>query len=277
MNRNIPYARQQAMEAAAEIRRLIAAPPRLGILTGTGLEGAITPLEIRNRLAYRDVPHLPRSTVPGHPGRLLVGTLGGRPTIVFQGRFHLYEGYDARAVTFPIRVLQALGVPDLILLNAAGGLNPALVPGQVMRLADHINLTGVNPLAGPNDDAWGPRFPDMSAAYDPTLGTLAAEAAAAAGLALPQGVYAGLRGPSLETPAEVRFLRAIGADAVGFSTVLETIAAVHAGMRVLGLSALTNVHDPDHPAPASLEAILTVASATAPQIGRLLASLAAKL
>jgi purine-nucleoside phosphorylase len=203
--------------------------------------------------------------------------MGGRVAAAMQGRIHLYEGYTPRQVTFPIRVLRQLGVRVLVVSNAAGGLNPGFAPGDLMGITDHLNLSGENPLAGPNEDSWGPRFPDMSRAYDEALRALAEAAAAAAGRPLRRGVYAGLKGPSLETPAEIRFLRSAGADAVGFSTVHEVIAAVHGGMRVLGLSTITNLHDPDRPEPASVEAIIDVAGKAARTLGSVIAGVVERL
>ena len=189
---------------------------------------------------------------------------------VMQGRIHLYEGYTPLQVTFPIRVMRQLGVTALVVSNAAGGFDPAFAPGDIMLIADHINLTGANALIGPNDADWGIRFPDMNHVYDPGLQNLARAAAAQCGIPLQQGVYAGLTGPSLETPAEVRYLKTIGADAVGFSTVQEAIVAVHAGMRVLGLSIITNVNDPDRPVPATVEEIIAVANTAAPKLTRII-------
>jgi purine-nucleoside phosphorylase len=228
-------------------------------------------------LDYGDIPHFPVSTVVGHSGRLMVGTLAGQTVIVMQGRFHLYEGYAPTTVTFPVRVMQALGVRHLILSNAAGGMNPAFRQGDLMVIKDHINLTGENPLIGDNDDDWGPRFPDMTAAYDRALAQCSRRAADSLGIALKSGVYAGLKGPSLETPAEVRYLQNIGADAVGFSTVMENIAAVHAGMRVLGLSTITNINDPDHAVPASVEDIIAAANRSAPVLSRLIRAVVAQI
>jgi purine-nucleoside phosphorylase len=190
--------------------------------------------------------------------------------MIMQGRFHLYEGYPPRAVAFPVRVMQQLGVEYLILTNAAGGLNPHFRPGDLMGISDHINLTGANPLVGPNEQDWGVRFPDMSRAYDPRLQRLATDGARKVQVRLQTGVYAGLKGPSLETPAEVRYLKIIGADAVGFSTVQEVIAARHAGMRILGLATITNISDPDAPLPATMEEIIAVARATAPKLAALI-------
>jgi purine-nucleoside phosphorylase len=255
-----------AEETARHIRRHISVTPEVGLITGTGLGAGVPEMSDAVDFDYGDLPHFPRSTVAGHPGRLSLGRVAGRFVMACKGRFHLYEGYDPLAVTFPVRVMQELGVSCLIVTNAAGGLNPDFTPGDIMRIRDHINLTGANPLCGPNEDRWGPRFPDMSRVYDPQLGALADGKAKASGSALRSGVYTGLRGPSLETPAEVRFLKRIGTDAVGFSTVMETIAGVHAGMRVLGLSTITNVNDPDRPVPATLEDIVAAANAAAPRL-----------
>jgi purine-nucleoside phosphorylase len=256
--------------AADFIKNKVEDAPAIGILTGTGLGDSISFIETETTFEYRDIPHFPVSTVESHMGRLSVGTWQGRKVLAMQGRFHLYEGYSPLEVAFPVRVMQALGVRTLIVTNAAGGLNPAFVPGDIMVIRDHINLTGQNPLTGPNEDAWGPRFPDMSAVYDKALAALVLKSAEQNGISVKTGVYSGLAGPSLETPAEVRYLRTIGADAVGFSTVTEVIAAVHAGMQVLGLSIITNVHNPDLPEPASVEEIIALAQQVAPKLETLL-------
>jgi purine-nucleoside phosphorylase len=269
--------RRKAAACAAFIRRQIDQAPEIGVLTGTGLGEAAAALQQEANFPYDLLPHFPVSTVQSHAGRLLFGKMAGKPTAFLQGRIHLYEGYCPKEVTFPVRVLQELGVGTLLISNAAGGINPEFAPGQIMILADHLNLTGENPLAGPNEDQWGPRFPDMSAAYDPALARLAGAAATQRGLRLQKGVYAGLKGPSLETPAEVRFLRSAGADAVGFSTVQEVIAAVHGGIRVLGLSIITNVHDPDNPEPASVEEIIEVAGRVAGDLAAVMAGVAERL
>ena len=256
--------------AAAFLTSRLNHAPEVGVITGTGLGNAVGVLEDAVTIDYGDIPHFPVSTVVGHSGQLTTGALAGHPIMVMQGRFHLYEGYSPGQVTFPVRVMQALGVRHLILSNAAGGMNAAFSQGDLMIIRDHINLTGENPLVGPNPDDWGPRFPDMTAAYDPALATLCREAGDSLGIALRDGVYAGLKGPSLETPAEIRYLKTIGADAVGFSTVMESISAVHAGMRVLGISTITNINDSDHPQPASLEAIVTAANQAAPRLSVLI-------
>jgi purine-nucleoside phosphorylase len=264
-------------EAADFIAAHVTVPPRLGLMTGTGLGDLTADMTVATELFYREIPHFPAPTVQSHHGRLLCGTLAGVPALALQGRFHLYEGYTPPTVAFPVRVLQALGVDTLLVTNAAGGLNPSFHPGDLMVITDHINLTGENPLVGPNVDRWGGRFPDMTRVYDPVLAATARKAAAAAGIPLTQGVYAGLKGPSLETPAEIRFLKTIGADAVGMSTVQEVIAAVHGGMRVFGVSIITNLNDPDRPAPATVEAIVATAQKAAPQLGRIIWGIAAEL
>jgi purine-nucleoside phosphorylase len=231
----------EALERAADaIRAHWPRVPRCGIVLGSGLGGLADDVERDAVVPYRAIPHFPIPKVAGHAGELVLGRLDGRPVAALAGRAHLYEGYTAEQVVFPIRVLAALGAPVLVLSNAAGALNPAFRGGDLMLLTDHINLTGTNPLVGPNDDRIGPRFPDMSAVYDPGLRGAAEAAARAEGIALSTGVYAGVLGPSYETPAEVRMLRAMGADAVDMPTVLEAIAARHAGMRVLGIAAITN-------------------------------------
>ncbi len=266
--------RTQAIEAAAFVRRWSdGLSPAVGLLTGTGLGSLTDFLEDRREVPYGRIPHFPASTVESHSGTLVVGTWRGRGVAALQGRFHLYEGYDPREVTFPVRVLQELGVGVLVLTNASGGLNPHFSSGDLMLIEDHVNLTGENPLVGPNEDCWGPRFPDMSTVYDRPLAERVQRAAERRGIALQRGVYAGLKGPSLETPAEVRFLRTIGADAVGFSTVQEAIAAVHAGMRVVGLSTITNVHRPEDPRPADLQDIIDQANRTVPVLKTLVGDL----
>jgi purine-nucleoside phosphorylase len=267
----------RAVEAADFLRSRIRQSPRTGLLTGTGLGEAAEGLHVSAAFEYAELPHFPVSTVPGHAGRLLFGHIAGRSVMVMQGRFHLYEGYSPAEVSFPIRVMQELGARRVLVTNAAGGLNPAHAPGDLMLITDHINLSGENPLVGRNTDDWGPRFPDMTRAYDRELIGLAQEAARAADIPLRTGVYAGLKGPSLETPAETRFLKIIGAEAVGFSTVQEVITAVHAGMAVLGVSVITNVNDPDRPVPATVEEIIAVARRAAPNLAKLLAGVMRQL
>jgi len=269
--------RIQVEEAVAWLRRQTDLQPRVGVLTGTGLGETIKDMQIMAAFDYRQIPHFPLSTVQSHPGRLLIGKVGGVSVVAMQGRFHLYEGYTPLEVTFPVRVLQSLGIEYLILTNAAGGLNPGYNPGDIMLITDHINLTGANPLVGPNEDRWGVRFPDMGFAYDQALARRTESVAAKLEIPLRTGVYAGLTGPSLETPAEIRFLQLIGADAVGFSTVQEVIAAVHGNIKVLGLSTITNVHNPAAPVPADVEAIIAVAQKTAPALGKLICTVITEL
>lgn len=260
----------KVMEAASFIRDQFPQKPIAGLLTGTGLGDSGQSLRSDVVLPYKDIPHFPVSTVQSHRGRLLAGMMADQPVIVLQGRFHLYEGYSPLEVTFPIRVLQTLGVTTLILTNAAGGLNPKFKPGDIMIIKDHINLTGANPLIGPNHDAWGDRFPDMSAAYNDDLISISRDSGSKMGFSLKTGIYAGLVGPSLETPSEVHFIRTIGGDAVGFSTVQEVISAVHAGMHILAFSIITNAHDLSNPVPANVEEIIAVANSAAPRVNRII-------
>jgi purine-nucleoside phosphorylase len=255
-----------AERAADVIRARFSVRPDAAIILGTGLGRLAAEIEQPVIVPYEEIPGFPVSTVESHAGRLLCGTLGARTVVAMQGRFHRYEGYSLQQVTFPVRVLQALGANTLVVSNACGGLNPAWTAGDLMLITDHINLLGDSPLIGPNDDRLGPRFPDLSAPYDPALGALARDAAAAKGIALREGVYVAVAGPNLETRAEYRFLRAIGADVVGMSTVPETIVAVHAGMRVLGLSIITDMCDPDALEPATVERIIAVANGAEPSL-----------
>jgi len=244
--------------------------PRIGILLGTGLGGLVDRINIKASIPYDGIPNFPRSTVESHMGNLVIGSLAEREVVVMQGRFHYYEGYSMQQVTFPIRVMNALGVGVLIISNAAGGLNPQFNPGDIMIITDHINLTGDNPLIGPNIDTLGPRFPDMSQPYTKNLVSLTEKVALEEKIHLQKGVYVGLMGPSLETAAETRFLRMIGADAVGMSTVPEVIVAVHSGMKVLGLSVISNLNFPDNLKPHSLEEIIAVANNAAPRLVKLI-------
>ena len=215
--------------------------PELAIVLGSGLGGLADRLTSPISIAYEEIPNFPRSTVAGHAGRFVAGRIGTKPVICMQGRFHYYEGYDLRTVTLPVRVLHALGVNSLILTNAAGGVNLSFVPGDLMVISDHINLTGQSPLIGPNLEGWGERFTDLSVAYDKEYRALAHEKAKELGFSLQEGVYTWMTGPTYETPAEIRMVRTIGGDAVGMSTVPETMVARHMGMRVLGISCITNM------------------------------------
>jgi purine-nucleoside phosphorylase len=230
------------MSAASEfIQSRLKIAPRVAVVLGSGLGAFAETLNDVAIIPYEQIPGWPRSTAAGHAGQVVVGLLDGLPVAALSGRAHLYEGYTAQQAAYGVRTLGALGVQSFVLTNAAGGVNPAFGPGQLVLISDHINLLGENPLTGPNDDSLGPRFPDMSEAYSREYRQIAREAGKAMGLDLPEGVYAALPGPSYETPAEIRYLRAIGADLVGMSTVPETIAANHMGLKVLGISCVTNL------------------------------------
>jgi purine-nucleoside phosphorylase len=262
--------REKLAETSAYLESRIDTPPRLGLMTGTGLGESAAFINSQITFPYDEIPHFPVSTAPSHAGNLQFGDANGYPLMVMQGRFHLYEGYTPLEVTYPIRVMKALGVGILIITNAAGGLNPSFSAGDIMVISDHLNLTGSNPLVGPNDDDWGERFPDMGRVYDRDLSATAQAIADQANLKLQTGVYAGLLGPSLETPAEIKYLQRIGADAVGLSSVHEAIVAVHAGIRVLGLSIITNTHDPQNTTPAAVDDIIAVANHAAPVLENLI-------
>ena len=244
MSDHPPFTREHYREAAEAIRRWTRHQPQIGIILGSGLNPLADEVEAANRIAYADIPHFPPTGVAGHVGQMVIGRLAGRDVLIMQGRAHAYEGISLQHATLPVRVMHELGIGTLIVTNAAGGLNPAWRAGDLMLITDHIGLSamiGHNPLWGPNDDSLGPRFPALSKAYDPALRRLAVKVAAELGIELRQGVYCGLAGPAFETPAEVRFLRLIGADACGMSTVPEVMVACHMGMRVLGFSGISNV------------------------------------
>jgi len=257
---------ETAQRAAEVVRARFSSHADAAIILGTGLGRLAAEIENPVVIPYQDIPGFPVSTVESHAGRLLCGTLGARTVVAMQGRFHRYEGYSLQHVTFPVRVFRALGVTTLIVSNACGGLNPSWRAGDLMLITDHVNLLGDSPLIGPNDDRLGPRFPDMSAPYDSALAAVARHVASDAGITLREGVYVAVAGPNLETRAEYRFLRAIGADVVGMSTVPETIVAVHAGMRVLGLSIITDMCLPDSLEPATVEKIIAVANRAEPSL-----------
>ena len=258
--------RKHIAESLEFIRTKTNAAPAIGIILGTGLGGLVKEIKQDVVIDYAAIPHFPVSTVESHHGKLIFGTLAGKKIVAMQGRFHLYEGYNLKQVTFPVRVMKFLGVKSILVSNAAGALNPLFKKGDVMLISDHINLLGDNPLIGPNDDDIGPRFPDMSEAYDKELIGLAEQAALDLKIRVQKGVYVAMQGPSLETKSEYRFLRSIGADAVGMSTVPEDIVAVHMGMRVLGFSILTDECFPDALKPALLEEILKVATKAEPKM-----------
>ncbi len=215
--------------------------PKIGLILGSGLGVMAEYIENETIIPYEEIPHFPKSTVAGHKGQLVIGQLEGKTVVAMQGRFHFYEGYDMESVTFPVRVMKALGVEQLLVTNAAGGINENFEPGDLMIIQDHLNLMGTNPLIGPNNEALGPRFPDMSEAYDKKLRNLAAQTAEDIGLSIQKGVYVGNSGPTYETGSEIKMLRILGGDAVGMSTVPEVIVANHAQMDVLGISCISNM------------------------------------
>ena len=261
---------EEVERAAAAVRARWAVRPEAAVILGTGLGGLAREIAVEAEVPYGDVPGFPLSTVESHAGKLLLGRLDGRPVAAMAGRFHAYEGYPLASIVLPVRVLRALGAPVLVVSTAVGGMNPLWAAGDLMLIADHVNLLGDNPLVGPNDDRLGPRFPDMSAPYDPALAALARAVALEQGTVLREGVYVAVPGPSLETRAEYRFLRGVGADVVGMSTVPEVIAAVHAGMRVLGIAVITDLGLPDALEPASLERIIAVAATAEPRLTALI-------
>ncbi|MCS7082319.1 MAG: purine-nucleoside phosphorylase [Bacteroidetes bacterium] len=258
--------RRQLAETVTLLRARTALRPRVGIILGTGLGSLAEHIELELVVPYEQIPHFPLSTVESHTGRLLFGHLEGHPVVAMQGRFHYYEGYTMQQITYPVRVMKKLGAEMLFVSNAAGGMNPLFRRGDVMLIVDHINLLGDNPLIGPNDPELGPRFPDMSAPYDPELCRLAEEVALEAKIKLQQGVYVAVAGPNLETRAEYRFLRWIGADAVGMSTVPEVIVARHMDMRVLGLSVITDECFPEALRPLTHEEVVAAAQEAEPKL-----------
>jgi len=266
------------VEAAAEaVRARVRTLPATAIVLGSGLGDFAGALGDATSIKYSELPNWPVSTVPGHEGRLVIGKAQGRLVAALAGRCHLYEGFDGQAVTFATRVMGRLGVKQLILTNAAGGVNTSFSQGALMVIDDHINLIGQNPLAGPNDDRFGPRFPDMSAVYSPRLRALADEVAGSAGMRLAHGVYAALLGPSYETPAEIRYLRTIGADAVGMSTVPEAIVARHMGIDVLGISCITNMAAGVLPHPLNHDEVMATAKRVRGQFIALLEGIIGRL
>jgi purine-nucleoside phosphorylase len=245
--------------------------PNIILQLGTGLGGLAEQVDPACIIPYTKIPHFPQATVASHQGNLILGRINGHPIAVLQGRFHFYEGYSTKEVSFPIRVLSLLGAKTLLLTNAAGGLNPLFQPGSIMVIKDHLNFLGENPLRGPNVDSWGPRFPDLSHPYDPALIKIALDSTRHCGLKnVITGVYVCIPGPSLETPAETRWLRDCGADAVGMSSIPEVLIALHAGLKVLGLSVVSNINDPDNFQPIILEDIIDTAGKVAPQLERLI-------
>ncbi len=264
-------------EASGAIRARSGVEPIVGIILGTGLGGLAGEIQVDAAIPYGEIPHFPLSTVESHQGRLLLGTLGGTPVVAMHGRFHRYEGYSLQQVTFPVRVMRLLGAQFLVVSGASGGMNPLWAPGELVLLDDHINLLGENPLVGPNLDELGPRFPDMSAPYDRELQELAMEIALERGIRLHRGVYVAVAGPNLETRAEYRMLRGMGADVVGMSTVPEVIVARHMNMRVLGVSIITDACLPDALEPADVSRIIQIAREAEPSLTTLVREVVSRL
>jgi len=269
--------KRQIDEAVASLRGRTALVPEVGVILGTGLGTLADGLTVETRIPYGEIPHFAVSTVESHKGELLFGKLGGRPAVVMSGRVHFYEGYTMRQVSFPVRVMQALGAKTLIVSNACGGMNPLFSGGDIMLVTDHINLMGDNPLIGPNDETLGPRFPDMSQPYDRALLALAEDVALEEKLKVQKGVFVAVAGPNLETAAEYRFLRGIGADVVGMSLIPENLVAVHGGMRVLALAVITDLCLADALEPVDIPKILAVAAQAAPRLDRLVTRVVARL
>jgi purine-nucleoside phosphorylase len=267
----------RVQRAAQAVRDHTSFKPDVGIILGTGLGGLAQEIEVDSSISYQEIPGFPLSTVESHAGRLILGRLGTRRVVAMQGRFHRYEGYGLPEVTFPVRVLHALGASTLVVSNACGGMNPLWAPGELVLISDHINLLGDNPLTGANDERMGPRFPDMSAPYDPELRAIARMAAVELGIVLREGVYVAVPGPNLETRAEYRMLRTIGADVVGMSTVPEVIVAQHAGMRTLGFSIITDQCLPDALEPADIGRIIATAAQAEPSLTRLIRAVVERL
>ena len=267
-----------AIEQAAQfIRATWEKQPRVGIVLGTGLGGFATEIDVEATIPYAEIPHFPESTVESHAGQLVCGLLSGRPVVAMEGRFHYYEGYSMQEITFPVRVMRAIGADTLLLSNACGGMNPHYETGDIVIIEDHINLMPDNPLRGCNDDELGPRFPDMCCPYDRRLIQAAERLALAEGIRAHRGVYVAVTGPNLETRAEYRFLRGIGADVVGMSTVPEVIVGVHSGMRILGLSVVTDICLPDALEPADVAEIIRIANETEPKLRTIMRRVIAEL
>ncbi|HEX2091456.1 MAG TPA: purine-nucleoside phosphorylase [Longimicrobiaceae bacterium] len=256
-------------EAVAAVRERSSLVPEVAVILGTGLGGLAERIQVETRIPYAEIPHFPLSTVESHTGRLLLGMLGGKPVVAMQGRFHRYEGYTLQQVTFPVRVMRSLGAGTLVVSNACGGMNPFWQPGDLVLIADHINLLGDNPLLGPNLDELGVRFPDMSEPYSNALQEIAVQVALEKKIPLRRGVYVAVPGPNLETRAEYRMLRTLGADVVGMSTVPEVIVAVHGGMRVVGISIITDACFPDALEPVDIAKIIATAGRAEPKLTEL--------
>jgi len=269
----VPSLYDRIQQAAAAIRGRSAFTPDIAIILGTGLGGLVEDITADAIIPYEEIPGFPLSTVESHAGRLILGTLNGRRVVAMQGRFHRYEGYSLQDATFPVRVMHALGARTLVVTNVSGGMHPLWAPGDLVLIADHINLLGDNPLIGRNDERLGPRFPDMSDPYDSGLRAKVRALAVEQGITLREGVYVSVPGPCLETRAEYRMLRAMGADIVGMSTVPEVIVAVHQGMQVAGLSIVTDQCLPDALEPADITTIIATAMGAEPKLTRLVSAL----
>ncbi len=261
---------QNLEEAAAALRKKISWQPEIAIILGTGLGNLAKRVKAEAGLPYKEIPHFPNSTVESHKGELVLGTLSGRKVAVMEGRFHGYEGYSLQEVTFPVRVMAKLGAKILIVTNAAGGMDLHYKKGQLVLIEDHINFMGVNPLVGPNDDRLGPRFPDMSQPYSKRLLEITEKTGRELKIDVGRGVYVGVLGPNLETRAEYRMLRQMGADLVGMSTVPEVLVGVHMGMEILGVACVTDVCDPDHLEPVDIKEIIRVANEAGPKLDQLI-------
>ncbi len=272
--------RKQVRDALAYIRKKTKMKPEIGIVLGTGLGGLVKEIQKEVVLEYESIPHFPVSTVESHHGKLIFGTLGGKNIVAMQGRFHFYEGYTMQQVTFPIRLMSkkiGLGVDTLLISNAAGGMNPEFRKGDLMIITDHINLQGDNPLIGPNDDEMGPRFPDMSEPYNHELISMAKKISSELKIKVQSGIFVAVQGPNLETRAEYRFLRGIGADAVGMSTVPENIVANHMGMRCFGMSIITDECFPDTLKPVTVAEVIAVANKAEPKLTKIMKELVKRL
>ncbi len=269
--------RERIDEACDAIRSRWDRPPAVGLVLGTGLGGVAEQIDTAATLTYEEIPHFPISTAPSHAGRLVCGTLGGVPVVAMEGRFHFYEGYTLQEVTFPVRVMRRLGAETLLLTNAAGGMNPEYALADVVAISDHINLLGDNPLRGPNDDSLGPRFPDMCDPYDPALIAMAGECAEELGWTLQSGVFVAVAGPNLETRAEYKMLRRLGADLVGMSTVPECLVARHMSMRVMGFSIVTDMGLPAELHPVDIDMVLEQAAVGGETLSQLIPRVVGRL
>lgn len=269
--------KEQIKDAVGYIKSQIDVTPKVGLVLGTGLGALAHQVQDGVEIPYENIPNFPVSTLEAHAGNLVVGTIKGKKVVVMQGRMHYYEGYDMKAITFPIRVMKALGAKTLIVSNAAGSMNEFIDPGDIMIITDHINLMGNNPLIGINDDSLGPRYPDMFNAYSPDLIELACKIAMAEKIKIHKGVFVAVAGPNLETPAEYKFLRHAGADAVGMSTVPEVIVAVHSSMKVLGLSCITDKCTPEVLRPSNIGEIIKIANDTEPKLTKLVSEIISQM